>query len=173
MSIFVGAAGYFMALVLAQDTLIDMWMPFSVSAILAIATVAAIGKFWRKVTSFKSFWLNCLFHAVIMTGFLSGLFYTLNFCFADEATLHNETVLVDRKYYKVRHKSVRISRKVYRQGEAYKEYFIKVRFNNGRTANIPLSYEQQRRLRVGMNIDIPVVVGLFDVSVIKRREIVY
>lgn len=173
MSIFAGASGYFMACVLAGDTLIDMWMPFSFSAVLAMASGVAIRKFWRKIVPFKSFWLNYLFHVVIMTGLLSGLFYTLNFCFADDATLHTETVRVERKYYKVRHRSVRVSRRVYRQGEAYKEYFIEVRFNDDRTANIPLSYGQQRRLKVGMNINIPVVVGLFDVPVIKRGDIIY
>lgn len=166
---FVGAVGYMAAMGFARETLIDKWIPILISGAVALVSGAFLWKLWRNVTRSFKFWLNYLLHAVVLTGVLSGLFFTLNFCFADETTLHEETVVVASKYYKVRHKSKRISRRVYGQGEAYNEYYVDVRFDDGKTKDITIPFEQYRRIKVGTEIEFPVADGLFGIKVMKRN----
>lgn len=166
---FVGAVGYMAAFGFARETLIDKWIPILISGAVTLVAGIFMWKLWSNVTRSLEFWLNYILHTVLLTGILSGLFFTLNFCFADESTLHDERVVVERKYYKVRHKSKRISRRVYGQGEAYNVYYIDVRFANGETKDITLPFDQYRRQKVGKEMDLPVADGLFGIKVLKRN----
>lgn len=168
-TLLVGVVGYGSMMGFARETLIDMWIPISISGAVALISGIFLFKLWRNVTCSSKFWINYLFHVVWLTGVLSGLFLSLNFIYADETTLHEETVVVEKKYYKVRHKTKRISRRVYGQGEAYNVYYIGIRFVDGKTKDITLSFEQYRRLKVGAEIEFPVSDGLFGIRVLKRN----
>ncbi len=61
----------------------------------------------------------------------SALFYVCNYCFSDDEAGHIEKTVVENKYYKVRHRTRRVSRGRYTQGEAYNVYYLKVRFGDG------------------------------------------
>lgn len=165
----VGAIGYGAMMGFARETLIDIWIPIFISAAMALISGILLWKLWRNVTRSSKFWINYLLHVVWLTGILSGLFFSLNFLCADDTSLHEETVVVEKKYYKVRHKTKRISRRVYGQGDAYNVYYISIRFDDGKTKDITLPFDRYRRLKAGTQKEFPVADGLFGIKILKRN----
>lgn len=154
---------------LYSNTLIEVWIPVAAAAFIAVASGFSGWRIWRSLTGSNKKWINWSCHLAVVTAILPGLFYTLNFVFSDNASLEYKTATIVRKFYKTRHKTKRISRRVYGQGEAYKEYYMEVTFPSGKSTDLSVPFKQYRQLKAGMELRLPVETGLFHIPVIKRR----
>ena len=154
---------------LYSNTLIKIWIPIAGAAFIAVASGFFMWRIWKGLTGSNKKWINRSCHIAVVTAILPGIFYTLNFVFSDHASLEYKTVKVARKFYKTRHKTKRISRRVYGQGEAYKQYYMEVSFPSGQKTELSVPFKQYRQLKVGMELSLPVETGLFHIPVIKRR----
>ena len=76
---------------------------------------------------------------------------------------------VESKYTKTRHRSRRLGRNRYAQGEAYKVYYIGVGLPDGRIKEMSATLKEYNRVRRGDTLAFPVERGFFGVPVIKRR----
>lgn len=166
---FLTVVGYIMAVTIGNDALIARWIPFAgcgaVAVILAFVTVGL----FHYLTGIKARWINYLCGVVSLTGVLTALFLALNFTLADESTIHEEEVRIERKYHKVRHHIKRVTRKTYAQGEAYNVYYVEIQFDNGMNRDIMVSFQRYRKLKVGQSITMKIAEGRFGIPVMKRN----
>ncbi len=143
------------------------WWPFWVGALaLGLILGLVLAPAARYFTGWTSRPANHIAATVYLTIVGAGALYTLNYAFADKTTEHTEQVLVERKYTKTRHRSERSGRH-YRQGAAYKVYFIDVRFDDGRTTTLEIPLKRYNRLRTGAPTDLTLATGLLSAPVIK------
>ena len=150
-------------------TLVSLWIPMSASFILALACAIGMTRFWKWIISSQKEWINLTCAVIIVTSIISGALYTLNFALADETTSMETPVLVERKFYKVRHHSKRVSRRVYTQGEAYKVYYLEIKFENGDTKEITVTHKEYRLVKENTTLNLSVARGLLGMPVIKRK----
>lgn len=159
---------YGFAAAIHSNTMINGWIPGCVSFALAAVSGITMWRLWRGLTHNPRFILNYTCNLIFATGLLLSAFYGLNFIFADNGTLHAEKAVVERKYYKVRHRTKRVSRRHYAQGEPYNVYYADIRFADGRVKDLSLPRARYSRIHIGDTLRIPVEKGLFNVPVIKR-----
>lgn len=88
-----------------------------------------------------------------------------NYAFADDERI--EKAVVEKKYYKVHHKTRRVSRKRFTQGEPYNVYYMRVRLGNGETEEVKIDCNKYNRLHKGDTVTLSVSDGLFGIQVIK------
>ncbi len=158
---------YGAALALVSRTLISGWIPFVVSFFITVLSGTTLWKAWRKITETENFWINYICHIVASTGIVTTLLLGCNYYFADADTLHTETVTIERKYTKTRHRSKRVGRRYTTSGEPYKVYYMEIKFSDGRLKEQSLTFERYRKVKKGMSLELPVAKGLFGISVIE------
>lgn len=148
-------------------TLIPFVRPLAVVLALVLPTGFICGGVWRKLTGCDWRWVNYLCHVLCGGSILLAAFYTLNYCCADKNGTHRETATIVSKYTMTRHKTKRIRRNTYGQGEAYKVYCIDLRFECGVEKRRELKPEKYRKLRVGDILPVSVRRGLFGIDVVE------
>lgn len=145
---------------LSNLTLVPFIWPAAVALAVAILTGLPAAGWWRWLTGSKHRLPNFLCHIVCTGITLLTMFYTLNYCCADDAT-------VVRKYALTRYKSRRIRRNVYGRGEPYTVYCIDFRYACGIEKRKELNASSYRRTHTGDTIDVSVRRGLFGINVVK------
>ncbi len=160
---------YGCAMGLHGETIVEWWIPAAVAVAMALVSGAVFWKKWIWLTRVENALLNGLCHVVFATGLFLCIFYAVNYAFADKDTEHTEYVTVESKYTKTRHRSRRIGRNRYAQGEAYKVYYIGVGLPDGRIKEMSATLKEYNRVRRGDTLAFPVERGFFGVPVIKRR----
>lgn len=144
---------------------IVMCVSFLFAAIIGFFTL----NLWRLASGSENIGINITIGTVFLTGFISALFYILNFSCSKENTHHTETAIVIDKRKEVRHKTKRISRRHYTQGEPYNVYYLDIQFNNGTVKPYSIKQRQYSRFRIGDSINVQIEKGLFGLNVIKRN----
>lgn len=160
---------YGIEMAMADNALVATWIPWTICGSMALISGLTLWRIWAKLTGSEKFWLNYACHVVFSCGLLLCAFYGLNKSFADKETLHCEKVVVERKYYKVRHKTRRVGRRTYANGEPYKVYFLEIRFPDGRTKEMPATTDYYRKIHKGDTISLEMEMGLFRIPVIVKR----
>ncbi|MCM1293781.1 MAG: hypothetical protein NC230_09425 [Bacteroides sp.] len=160
--------GYGTMAALSPETLISPWLPVGACVVIAVLSALRCGGWWEYISWSDNIWLNRAIHTVVVTALAGGVFYSCNYVFDNEATKHREEVVVDRRYYKVRHRTKRISRRTYGRGEPYKVYYIDVRFADGRETSLTVPFKRYKRIHNGDTIPLNIAMGLFGIPVIKR-----
>lgn len=151
-------------------TVINPWIPGVAAVIIALLSGSRMWKAWQFVSGSDNMWFNFFIHTVVATGFVMGAFYACNYLFADGASLHKETAVVERRYKEVRHRSKRIGRRVYGRGEPYNVYFIEVRLlSTGALKSLSADRAQYSRIHAGDTLRLDTETGLFGFPVILRK----
>lgn len=148
-------------------TLVPFIWTAAVVLVVAILTGLPAAGWWRWLTGSQHRLPNFLCHVVCTGITLLTMFYTLNYCCADDATAHHEEATVVRKYTQTRYKSRRIRRNVYGRGEPYTVYCIDLRYACGIEKRKELNAASYRQTQTGDMIDVSVRRGLFGVNVVK------
>lgn len=154
------------AVALVSRTLVDWQLVFAASALAAIFTSLISWKIWRWLTGSGRFVWNLIIGTVIFTGVFSAAYYIVNYSCADRSTTHMERAIVERVFYKERHRSKRVGRNRYVQGEAYHVYFMQVRLSNGMSKELEIPFREYRKTRKGKEINLPVAAGALGAPVI-------
>ncbi len=128
-------------------------------------------RLWTWLTGSSAFLPNYLCHSVCTGIFVTALFYVCNYCFSDDEAGHIEKTVVENKYYKVRHRTRRVSRGRYTQGEAYNVYYLKVRFGDGSFRDFETEHAKYARLHKGDTMELFISGGLFGYPVVKYNKV--
>lgn len=154
---------------LSKITLIDLMMPAVGAFVIGAISALFLWKKWQRLTRSRNRVLNAACQAVCCSVALTALFFLCNFVFADKGNAWDEKVAIVEKHASTRHRSRRVGRARYVQGEAYQVYDIDVRFNNGFVKELSVSAQDYRRYRVGDSICVTVARGAFGVPVVVRH----
>lgn len=157
---------------LSQYTLAGFFIPSMYAAALSLLSGVVMWKWgiWRWLTRSEKFLPNYMVHSVC-TGILGlSLFYICNYAFANDKNGKTRNCVVEKKFTRVRHKSRRVGRNRYTQGEAYSVYYIKIRLENGLTKELQTERNRYAGLHRGDTLKLPVSDGLFGIPVIKYNR---
>lgn len=134
------------------------------SAILAVLMI----RLWPRLTGLSSPAANISIATVIIGGFVTLIFYILNFTMADAATRHEVHAVVTGKYKEVRHHRKRVGRGRYVPGDPYNEYFIEISYPNGAIKPMIVKAERYRLTDAGDSVKVNICRGAFGFEVIKN-----
>lgn len=156
-------------MILADDTLINGWIPLGISTVIAIYGGIMLHRHWQWLTKSTTAWINILCGAVATTPLLLLIFYGSNWLGASSDTIHTEQVTVESKYYKQRHRTRRVGRRYVANGEPYKVYYATVAFPDGFKKEVGLTYSRYRTIRKNQQLTVEVTTGLWGVRVLKSH----
>ena len=106
--IFIASCG--IGYVIYEDTLTAWWIPVGMALLIALATIPFYKK-WIWLTTMDDKVINCLCHLACIGAISYVLFLGGNYWFADPASTHEETVMVQKKYVETHKKrSILINR---------------------------------------------------------------
>lgn len=152
---------------LSSLTMTSPWFPIGASAAFAAITGTVLADKWEWLTKTNRFILNYLCHLAAVTILMAAAFYIINYAFADKESIHTVKATVERRYSETRHKTRRLRRNVYVNGEPYKVYYMELRFENGMKKSRSISLAKFNRIRKGDTINVKIAQGAFHIPVIK------
>lgn len=158
----------FTAVIIYANTLVEWWIPLSITAVAAAALWMPLKGAWRKWLHTESLWgpLAAHFAAIILVG--STLLLSANYFCADDSTIHREDATVVSKETHKRHHSRRVGRRRYTTGEPYYVYDLNLQFADGRTKSLRVDAARYNRTRTGATLTLPMEKGLLGWPVIMR-----
>lgn len=158
------------ALALERVTLIHWSKP----AAACLAAALPLGVFLRRAISALTGLANKLLCSAIgvtaMFAALSGGFYIANYFGADDASRQKITARVIRKYSEERHRTRRVGRNRYIQGDKYMVYNLVMSLPGGKEMTRSVSTGEYIKTREGRTVDMYLVNGLFGIQVIKNSD---
>ena len=134
--IFIASCG--IGYVIYEDTLTAWWIPLGMALLIALVTIPFYKK-WIWLTTMDGKVINCLCHLACIGAISYVLFLGGNYWFADPASTHEETVMVQKKYVETHKKTRRVGRHRYVSDGIRKEYYLQVAFENGAVEELHLS----------------------------------
>ncbi len=90
-------------------------------------------RWWKFVTQCDQAWFNGLCHVMFTGSLLLFAFYFCNSYFASHDTAHMERVAIERRFRETHYKTKKNLTPHIRKREPYQQYYIEVRFEDGRT----------------------------------------
>lgn len=95
--IFIASCG--IGYVIYEDTLTAWWIPLGMALLIALVTIPFYKK-WIWLTTMDGKVINCLCHLACIGAISYVLFLGGNYWFADPASTHEETVMVQKNMWK-------------------------------------------------------------------------
>jgi hypothetical protein len=96
------------------------------------------------------------------------LFLGGNYWFADPASTHEETVMVQKKYVETHKKTRRVGRHRYVSDGIRKEYYLQVAFENGAVEELHVSLSTYNKTKAGASKILTLQKGFFGLPVITK-----
>ena len=152
--IFIASCG--IGYVIYEDTLTAWWIPLGMALLIALVTIPFYKK-WIWLTT-----LACI-GAISYVLFLGG-----NYWFADPASTHEETVMVQKKYVETHKKTRRVGRHRYVSDGIRKEYYLQVAFENGAVEELHVSLSTYNKAKAGASKILTLQKGFFGLPVITK-----
>lgn len=148
------------------------WTVVAAAFLVSAITGRIMWKFWRQVTTGRTMWLNWSVHSLFFTVLLSASYFTINYFTATARPLVYERSVVTRVYSEQRHRSRRIGRRRYVQGEPYNVYKAEIESSRG-SMTIDLNLTRYNSLHRGDSLDLPFSSGIFGMQVLVTDSIRY
>lgn len=158
-----GGAAYFYA-----NTLVEWWLPLTIALCAALLAWVLLKGRWERRWPDTYGWLRCAVHFLFFTVLAGFAVLGANYAGADDATLHEEQVAVERKYREKHYRSRRVGRGRYVKGEPYYTYKVEARFADGRLKSFELPLTEYNRTRQGGQMVLGLEEGLLGWPVVKR-----
>lgn len=152
-----------------SNTIVKPWIPIAGALVIALVSIPICIRWWKFVTQCSQPWVNGLCHVLFTGALLLFVFYFSNFYFAKHNTIHTERAVIERLYSETHYKTKRISRRTYGRGEPYQQYYMEVRFEDGRSKNLSLKFDDYRRLKRMDTVQLKMERGLWGIPVIRRE----
>lgn len=112
---------------------------------------------------------------IIIGGIIAVLLFIaifgLHYYVAEQSTPEQLKATVTKKYTKTRHRTRRINRRVYTNGEPYQVYYFELELEDGTTKDIEVNVQKYSRTRYGSKIDVTRRKGLFSIPVIRIEKL--
>ena len=112
---------------------------------------------------------------IIIGGIIAVLLFIaifgLHYYVEEQSTPEQLKATVTKKYTKTRHRTRRINRRVYTNGEPYQVYYFELELEDGTTKDIEVNVQKYSRTRYGSKIDVTRRKGLFGIPVIRIEKL--
>lgn len=112
---------------------------------------------------------------IIIGGIIAVLLFIaifgLHYYVAEQSTPEQLKATVTKKYTKTRHRTRRINRRVYTNGEPYQVYYFELELEDGTTKDIEVNVQKYSCTRYGSKIDVTRRKGLFGIPVIRIEKL--
>ena len=157
------AAGY----AFWEKTLAPWWIPVGMALSIVLLTLPWAKK-WSRVTLLKGKTVNLLCHVAWVGTVAYGLFISLNFWLADDASTREVTVTVLDKYMEQHEKKRKVGKHRYVSDGIRREYYLKVVFENGSAKTLHVSSSTYNKAQKGKQKTLALRKGGFGLPVITR-----
>lgn len=168
---FLGMAGLAIWSMILYDRTLAEW-PELLVLTLALAALLWLPtrKIWRRLLPSSHKAIRITAHTVTLICAASFTILAGNYYCASPSTEYMETVKVDAKFRRTHHRTRRINRRVYTQGEPYYVYYITVKFDNGRTKDLQINRKLYNLVSSGSAFRLRMRKGGLGFPVIKNRN---
>lgn len=160
------------ACAIGNDTLIDRYIP----VMICLAAAAAVGAPLARPTGR---WLGIRRRSIsfaIASGFMFSMlffaFHAINFYGSDHDSAVEFNSRIVAKHSEERHRSRRVGRNRYVDGEAYMEYYISVELPDGRRKKLRVPVGEYVDIRKGQEVSLKIETGFFGIPVIRETKII-
>lgn len=150
-----------------RKTLVAWWLPVEMGLVMALATLPLSRK-WRWLTNSEDKMYNAFCHLVCIGSIGSALFLTGNYGLADSSSMHQEEVIVQKKYQKTIQRARVGGKRNYSPKGTRKEYFLEVAFKNGTVKKLVASPATFNKAKEGKPKVLTLQKGLFGIPVITK-----
>lgn len=166
----IGGAGAFMAL--RKLTFVSPVTMVFISIVLAIVLAWLIARKDRSIIAIKNTPVRTAIWTILIAPIFVGMFYTVNYCGANEADSHKVAAVVERKYYETRQRTRRVRKGRYvATGENYRVHYAEIRLADGHLITVPLAGDRFLKIRTGQQLDVDVANGAFGIPVAISKNI--
>ncbi len=148
-------------------TLVPAWLPWTVAAIIAVATGLWGRKAMGRMCGISAMWLNYLIYVVIATGLFAFALLLANRLGAGEC--EPVQAEVTRVYSETRYHSKRVSSRRYIRGDPYKVYYIDVCLEGGINKPVSVNVNTFRKMRKGCYVELALRSGALGFKVIDSK----
>lgn len=157
-----------MAYYFGTKTLVDLWIPWSVSFSLALLSGIFAWRIWIPLTSAKRFIINFPIHLIGVTVIFGFLILAINYTLSDIRTRTVVNAEVCSRYTKTRYHTKRVGRHYTAKGNPYKVYYIEIEFPDGRKKESGVTLSQYNRIKKGTQLRVVVENGFLSMPVMKE-----
>lgn len=151
-------------------TIGNVWIIAAGALAIGLFSSLTLYRAWAVITGSPKFWVNYAVSVVMDVLVLMNIFYGLNYLLAEKES-HREPAVVERLYSETHHKSRRVGRNRYVQGEPYKVYRAEVRFQSGKKKELSMPFARWRRMHTGDTLHFNLSKGGLGMPVIHRDEV--
>ncbi|CCX45063.1 putative uncharacterized protein [Prevotella sp. CAG:1031] len=126
----------------------------------------------KLVLNFRLSALRIVAWIGVLTVVIDGAFYGLNYLGADKSRSEVIEAAVEKKYYKERQRTKRISRRVYTSNGTYHVPYADLRLSDGHLATLQLHGKEALDTHKGDRFRVTVAPGALGAKVVFRGSIV-
>lgn len=154
------------SIALYGHTLVNPVTVICVAVAVALVLCPVSIKLFKRISPTLNRLVAFLIHMVTLTSVTLFAIFALNyFCANEDSAKDHEAVVVSR--YSEEHTSGSTGRRHHHTQRKYRVYYIRLRFDNGRTKDVQISLNRYNRTRIGEKYTIKVSDGLFGMPVVK------
>lgn len=150
-----------------RRTLIDWWTPAIVVVTIAVLTSFLSPK-WERLTRMDSRIINYICHLICVGALCYALFLSTNYLFADTASTHTESVMVQKKYVETKKHRSRHRHGGYGRTYETKSHYLQLAFENGWVKSIYVPQPVYNKTIVGKPKVMTLRKGLFGFPIISK-----
>lgn len=151
-------------------TIGNVWIIAAGALAIGLFSSMTLWRAWAVITGSRKFWVNYAVSVAMDILVLMNIYYGLNYLLTEKES-RREPAVVERLYSETHHKSRRVGRNRYVQGEPYKVYRTEVRFMSGKKKELSMPFARWRRLHKGDTLHFNVSKGGLGMPVIHRDEV--
>lgn len=159
--------GYAGGVGLASLTLVPAWLPWTVGAVLALATGLWGRHLIGRMAGLRKVWLCYLIYVFVATGVFAAGLLLANRVGAGER--EPVTAEVTRVYSEKRYRTKRVSRRSYTCGEPYNVYYAELDFGGGVRRPVAIDIRAYRRMHPGRFVEVALRRGRLGFKVVDPK----
>lgn len=153
-------------------TFVNPWIVAVASVVTAFIPARFLAARCPEVIALKNYPLRIAVWTVLLASVVTGTFYSVNYCGADEDDSVKVAAVVERKYHETRQRTRRVGRGRYvPTGETYNVYYADIRLSDGHLVTVPLTGNKVVQVRKGVALELDVTPGALGVPVVISRNI--
>lgn len=156
---------------LFKITLVNVWIISAICTVVAVALVLPMRRMWIWLTGSSYFALNMLCQLAFAVPLLLCLCMSANYLFADRTHGEMTQVTVERVFNETRHRTKRVSRRVYTQGAPYKAYCMTIMLPDKKKRTFDIKKKMYDRVSEGDTLRLPVYKGAIGMKILSIPEI--
>ncbi|MCI9284223.1 MAG: hypothetical protein HFJ91_00075 [Muribaculaceae bacterium] len=150
---------------LQGHTLISVWVPSGLAAMIALGTAPMAMDRWRRITDTNRWWINLPCHIIVAGSLSFAIFLGINRVGAHTDQANDVEATVISKYSKTHDRYRRVGRRNIRDGE-WHSYHLSLQLPDGRIKDTQVPFSTYRHSHNGTHRTVCIAPGLLGMDVI-------